>query len=424
MQKIRHLTVITLTLILLIGSTNVALNSCSHKKSGELHASVEKELQNYESNRSTFLVSKFQKLLFTERYSAEIISLEKASENVVVNQTKANKLSGKRITILITGLDSRLGEGHSHPHADANHVVSLWLDEGKAEVISIPRDTPANAGFHDTSGLNKLTNVRANRGRNTYHKEVVRISGVPKINHYIEFGFSQAMGLLELLGFQDNAKSTLQSLRSRHSYGIGDFQRSYNQGQFIRQMILKQTPSLDDGIMTGILLRGALLLVDTDLSSEQASSYLMQMKSKGFGKKEDIVVRMKPSMKMQVTAFDFTDPNVVAALQKQNDRTASKQKTSKKTGDEMSGQIVSKLEKLLTSSKRNLPKNPKAVVGQLEPYFKQRAWLQVTTISQRATLRSEFGLQLTQAYTLLKKSDQAEKVRTIIDAEEKAFKRN
>jgi anionic cell wall polymer biosynthesis LytR-Cps2A-Psr (LCP) family protein len=398
--------------------------SCSQKNSGELHASIEKNLENFQEKRLSFLEAQFPKMLFIERNSAEIVSLELASEKVIVNQTKAGKLGGKRVTILITGLDSRLGEGHSHPHADANHVVSLWLDEGKAEVISIPRDTPADAGFHDTSGLNKLTNVRANRGRNTYHKEVVRISGVPKINHYIEFGFSQAMGLLELLGFQDNAKSTLQSLRSRHSYGIGDFQRSYNQGQFIRQMILKQTPKLDDGIMTEVLLRGALLLVDTDLSAEQASSYLQQMKSKGFGKKEDVVVRMKPSMKMQVTAFDFTDPTVVAALQKQNDRTASKQNTGKKSGDEMGMQVGNKLEKLLAASKRNLPKNPKAVIGQLEPYFKQRAWLQVSSTSQRATIRSEFGSQLTQAYSLLKKTDQADRIRTIIEAEEKAFKRN
>lgn len=419
----RPFSLITYPIVLLVLVLPILFIACSQKNSGELHASVEKNLEIFASKRASFLEAQFPKMLFIERNSAEIVSLELASEKVVVNQGKGGKLGGRRVTILITGLDSRLGEGHSHPHADANHVVSLWLDEGKAEVISIPRDTPAEAGFHDTSGLNKLTNVRANRGRNSYHKEVVRISGVPKINHYIEFGFSQAMGLLELLGFQDNAKSTLQSLRSRHSYGIGDFQRSYNQGQFIRQMILKQSANLDGGIMTEVLLRGALLLVDTDLSAEQASSYLQQMKSKGFGKKEDVVVRMKPSMKMQVTAFDFTDPTVVAALQKQNDRTASKQGTGKKSGDELGNQVTKKLELLLASSKKNLPKNPKAVIGQLEPYFKQRAWLQVPS-SQRATIRSEFASQLTQAYTLLKKSDQADKVKNIIEAEEKAFKRN
>lgn len=423
MKNFRRIPQYIVPMVVFILLTTMVIVSCSEKKAGQLQASIENEFLNFQAKRTSFLEGQFPKMLFIERNSAEIVSLELASEKVVVNQTNGGKLSGKRVTILITGLDSRLGEGHSHPHADANHVVSLWLDEGKAEVISIPRDTPADAGFHDTSGLNKLTNVRANRGRNTYHREVVRISGVPKINHYIEFGFSQAMGLLELLGFQENAKSTLQSLRSRHSYGIGDFQRSYNQGQFIRQMILKQTANLDGGIMTEVLLRGALLLVDTDLSAEQASSYLQQMKSKGFGKKEDIVVRMKPSMKMQVTAFDFTDPTVVAALQKQNDRTASKQGTGKKSGDEMGNQVTKKLEQLLVSSKRNLPKNPKAVIGQLEPYFKQRAWLQVPS-SQRATIRKEFGSQLTQAYTLLKKTDQADKVKTIIEAEEKAFKRN
>jgi len=123
---------------------------------------------------------------------------------------------GRVINIMVTGIDSRLGDNMAH--ADANHVLRFFLDSGLVEIISIPRDTPADAGFDDTTGFNRLTNVRANRGRRTYLNTVSKIAGISSIDYYVEFGFSQAIGLLELLGYKDNASSTLRVLRSRQAY--------------------------------------------------------------------------------------------------------------------------------------------------------------------------------------------------------------
>ena len=87
---------------------------------------------------------------------------------------------GRVINVMITGVDSRLGDPMGH--ADANHLVRFFVDSGCVEIISIPRDTPSDAGFEDTTGLNKLTNVRANRGRATYLKAICEIAGVQKID--------------------------------------------------------------------------------------------------------------------------------------------------------------------------------------------------------------------------------------------------
>ncbi|MFA5511743.1 MAG: hypothetical protein WC313_04765, partial [Candidatus Kapaibacterium sp.] len=119
---------------------------------------------------------------------------------------------GRRINIALTGVDSRLGDRYKH--ADANHIISILLDSGKIEIISIPRDTPADAGYDDTTGQNKLTIVRAAKGRKAYFQELCRIGEVDKIHYFAELGFSQAIGIIEWLGF-DKPNETLQILRSR-----------------------------------------------------------------------------------------------------------------------------------------------------------------------------------------------------------------
>jgi len=173
---------------------------------------------------------------------------------VVATDKPCPRCAGRKISICITGVDSRIGD--KVVHADANHLVNVWLDSGIVEVVSIPRGTFCDAGFADTSGLNYLANLRANRGRKSYMKEISKISGIPKIDYYVEFGFSQAIGLLKLLGFRDNAGQMLRVLRSRKSFATGDYQRSFNQGQFVAQMICLLS-KLDDNVWTDLVVREA-----------------------------------------------------------------------------------------------------------------------------------------------------------------------
>ncbi|MFA6572265.1 MAG: hypothetical protein WCT77_13645, partial [Bacteroidota bacterium] len=201
------------------------------------------------------------------------------------------KFLGKKVSIQITGIDSRLGSGC--PHADANHLLNIWLDSGKIEIISVPRGTFADAGFDDTTGLNYLANVRANRSRKTYLKTISEITGTKKIDYYVEFGFSQAIGLIELLGFKNNSVQMLRMLRSRKAFGIGDFQRAYNQGQFIRQMILSHFNDIK-GLPGDALIFGAIHLVDTDLKFETAKEIIRILREKGFPRSpNDCIVRLK-----------------------------------------------------------------------------------------------------------------------------------
>lgn len=76
---------------------------------------------------------------------------------------------GRSVTIAITGIDSRLGVEQAH--ADANHVLRIWLDQGRIEIISVPRGTYADAGF-SSSSLNIIANYRARKGRAAYLRKL------------------------------------------------------------------------------------------------------------------------------------------------------------------------------------------------------------------------------------------------------------
>ena len=218
------------------------------------------------------------------------------------------KPKGRVINLMITGVDSRLNDPTTH--ADANHLVRFFLDSGCIEIISIPRDTYSDAGFDDTTGYNRITNVRANRGREAYLTAVQEITGVDHIDYWMEFGFSQAIGLLELMGYRDNASSTLRVLRSRQAFPTGDFQRSYNQGQFIRQAMLKNVKHTQS-VLGDLAMRAALMLVETSLTYDACSEILETMTKNGFGEDPTrIWVRLEPAMVSRIQALNFDSSNI------------------------------------------------------------------------------------------------------------------
>src|SRR5690606_15311323 len=100
-------------------------------------------------------------------------------------------------------------------------------------------------------------------GRRAYLTELARIAELDKIHYFIEIGFSQAIGLIEKLGFTQ-AKNTLQMLRDRKSYRVGDYQRTYNQGLFIKKSLIKANSILKEE--NDYLINFFLTLVETNIS--------------------------------------------------------------------------------------------------------------------------------------------------------------
>ncbi len=348
--------------------------------------------------------------------AAKLDSVEKE------NKKHEWKLKGKKISIAITGVDSRIGVGMKH--ADANHVMNIYLETGTVEIISVPRGTKADAGFGDTTNNDYLANVRSNKGRRAYLKELSRISRVKHIKYYLEFGFSQAIGLLELMGYKENAVQMLRMLRSRKAFGSGDHQRSYNQGQFIRQMLLHIFPGLDD-LQAEFIFRSGLLLVETNLNVRILKEIRSRLKSKGFPHgPEDVIVRARPRYGHDYIDYDFTDDISRGSLYNMVSKTAEKLGLDEKPHDNEDAEALAlqKLDRILSAARKDTLRNPAMVIKKLKVAFEQKAWFQLSDKKLRARYRDEICYVLSNAYRKLKKYSEARNIEKSLAEEIKYFR--
>lgn len=389
---------------------------------------IKQEIKNNDSNNEDDnLDTNFLKAIVPDADSSiKVINISSAS-NLPEHEFDAEAgkyikriYSGRRVNIAVTGVDSRLGDRYKH--ADANHIISVLLDSGKIEIISIPRDTPADAGYDDTTGQNKLTIVRASKGRKAYFEELCRIGQVDKIHHYAELGFSQAMGIIEWLGY-DKPSETLQILRSRSALGGDDYQRVYNQGQFIRQMLFRNFSRLD-GVMGDIFIGSGLVLVDSDLTAKRIKEIINELKNKEFANSiENVKVKIRPSFPAKFKVYDFSDASTVKSLSDVvKNYYAKKSDDTKDTNSiDISSQIYSRLSKALERAKPDTTKSPQRVIQNLSTFFDQRAWLQIEDKAKRIEIRDDFVRLLTKAHEKRKDTLAANRIRGVAVAEDNLF---
>jgi len=325
--------------------------------------------------------------------------------------------SARRINIAVIGVDARMGT--LSKRADANHIISIVPDSGYIEIVSIPRDTPAAAGMKDSS-QNKLTIVHATRGIKAYLSEAGKIAKVGPVNYWIQLGFSQAMGLIELLGHRDS-KSTLQVLRSRKGLGGDDYQRCFNQGQYIRQMILRHFHKAD-GIMGELLIRGGLTLMKSNLSTEGIKGLVYDLNNAGFPKDaSSIAVRVRPETGIRFKVYNFSDSASVKKLKNKIERfnafMAKKDTSYAKKSIDPAGRLT----RVLNNLAADTAEKPKKVLEQLYPYFEQHAWLQVRNESERDSIRNRIGALMMHSFYKIGKPDNARWVQYVIDTEKSMF---
>lgn len=335
--------------------------------------------------------------------------------SVLLHKTQFPMPSGRVVNVLITGIDSRLGQKSAR--ADANHIVRFFLDSGQIEIISIPRGTFAMIRKGDTTGGNIIANVRSIYGQERYIKEVKKIAGISSIDYYIEFGFSQAMGIIELLGYDDNSASTLRVLRSRKAFTTGDHQRSYNQGQFIRQAILKVFDRTD-GMLGQIGIRAALALASTNLSYDATSYILSELKNHGFSSasSQKIWVRMKPNYLASMKLFNFDSSNV-HTIEKQIEKKVKYMiaDSSRKTPAGYERRIKHLVKKVSADT----AKSPIRVINALAFPYKQKSWIQIKDKSERLIVRNSICNMLIQAYNKTGKFNESKEIIDFIELDNK-----
>ncbi len=314
------------------------------------------------------------------------------------------------VNILVVGLDNRLASHDNH--ADAIHLICIHTkDSVSAQIISIPRGTEVS-GYGITDDLSFMANVRALKGRNTFIKAVSRLTG-KKVNYYVEVTFSQVMGVLELLGYKDPA-TALQFLRHRKSYALGDVQRSYNQGKFIRTQIIRRADLLT-GAKGDLLMRMGLGMVDTDLDLNTVQAIVYLLKERNALNDQRISQTMKP--KINLARLDSV------AIPEPDEMQEAVSKLVRRTGDQIDDlgryNPYPRINEVISRAEQQ--KSARAALAIIEPVYEQKAWLQVQERPQRQELRDRVENVLIRAYTETNKQDKISVVKKYMTEERQAF---
>ncbi len=313
-----------------------------------------------------------------------------------ISQPADPPVTGRTFDVLLIGVDSRLGRERGR--ADALQLITIELDRGEVEIVGIPRGTPSQLGY-DTARSNIIANVLAARGRDELLRRVARLTGRDSLRYWVEVGFSDALGILELLGFEQPARE-LQHLRRRKGYRYGDHTRSYTQARIVRTALLRLLPML--GEATGsVLLSQGLRFMRTNLRTEECHGLAILMNDAGIAEHpERVRVRVR-------SPYD-------ARLQRDAEATIP----GADTGDREDSRAEHRIVAALTGARG---KKSEIVVRRLWTMFQQHAWLQVPEHTRRRELRDTLAARLTAAWTALERPSECGFIERTLEADDALF---
>ncbi|MDP2631231.1 MAG: hypothetical protein Q8P30_00495 [Candidatus Uhrbacteria bacterium] len=211
-------------------------------------------------------------------------------EQVLLEEGSPDFGTASEINVLLLGLDAR--KGNTEPHCDAIHMFTLNVEDWTISITSVPRGTYAYIppGTYDV-GEYYLANACSYAGLEYGIGEIEKILGV-KADYVASVGFSQVIGLARL--FELPTTETLEWLRHRQSYAIGEPQRSHNQAVFIKDMIINRLGSLESTVSLPFQYL-AYRLIDTDMDFGTARALISgYVESDIQDRPDDISLAMKP----------------------------------------------------------------------------------------------------------------------------------
>ena len=206
------------------------------------------------------------------------------------------------VHVLFVGLDKRAGQEAGH--CDAIQLISIDTNDiGKITITAVPRGTysPLPPGKGTTSTDYYVSNACGLGGLDYGINQIEKILGVES-DYLAVVGFSETMGILRYLHLPTT--ETLQWLRNRHGYTIGEPQRAHNHSTFIKQMIIKFVPTTQTKLNTALQYL-VYNLIKTDLSFEQTQKILDAVSTMDIANHpEKIQLTMRPFYSVQDISYD------------------------------------------------------------------------------------------------------------------------
>lgn len=258
-----------------------------------------------------FLWLLIEGILWYRAMSAER-AIEKARTEAIENIIDSRRLSDSEeavdpfgedniVKVLFIGLDARVGQENGH--CDAIQLITVDKNAGVVNITAVPRGTysPLPPGKGVTSSDYYVSNACGLGGLDYGIKQIEKILGV-KADYLVVVGFSEALGIIRNLRLPTT--ETLQWLRHRQGYAIGEPQRAHNHSTFIKQMMVKFVPteqSQFDKALQYIVYK----LVKTDLSFAQAQKIVEAISAMDVaGHPEKISLSMRPLYPVQDISYE------------------------------------------------------------------------------------------------------------------------
>lgn len=329
--------------------------------------------------------------------------------------------TGRTVDILLIGVDSRLG--HSRGRADALHLLSIDVSDPGVRITSIPRGTPSWLGYEDDAS-NIIANVLPARGRAELQRRVARMCGRDSVPYFVQLGFSDAIGVLNLLGFE-HADDALQALRQRQGYQYGDHNRCYNQGLFIRAMMQRMLPLLD-GATGALLLQAGLDLLETNLPPDVCRGIVYLLNDADIARHPDrISVSLRSRFRDRIAsaspiAETLSGTGQDAAGFLPGDAGAGHARARSGLSEDRHSRAEARMRAALAEGER-LRAQPRKVQALLATMFAQHAWMQLPAGETRRALRDSLAAALLEAAGLLDDETSAASIRRTLRADDLLF---
>jgi len=209
------------------------------------------------------------------------------------------------INVLVLGLDAR--KGNQEPRCDGIHMFTLSLDDWSVHITSVPRGTYTYIppGTYPKTEY-YLANACAYAGLDYGVSQIEKVVGV-KADYVATLGFSQVLGIMRSLNLPTT--ESLQWLRHRQSYAIGDPQRSHNQAVFMKDLIITQASKLRGEFGTAFQYI-VYSMIDTDMDYKVARALMEGYLSADIDEREEsITLSMRPHYVTQDYHLDFDNPD-------------------------------------------------------------------------------------------------------------------
>ncbi len=194
--------------------------------------------------------------------------------------------------VLLIGLDKRVGQ--TSGHCDVIQMITIDTKEEKVTITAVPRGTysPLPPGTGVTSSDYYVSNACGLGGIEYGINQIEKILGM-KADYLVIVGFSETLGVLRSLRLPTT--ETLQWLRQRHAYQIGEPQRAHNHSTFLKQMLVgyvPDEPSKIDKALHYVVYK----IVKTDLSFDEAEALVSALSNMKISKRpDDIILAMRPA---------------------------------------------------------------------------------------------------------------------------------